>query len=104
MPTSDRNASLQFCNNIKAPQSRTFEFTSILLQSISNDISDSINWKDKDSFLSKEQPALGIDIKLTSNSWSPTNFIKIISYKSKYINSNVVEARNYQSKFPILDN
>ena len=31
LPTSDRNIFLQFGNNVKAPQVRTFEFTRILL-------------------------------------------------------------------------
>ena len=53
LPTSDRNTSLHFDNNIKVPQFRTCKFTRILLQSISNDISYSINWKGKYSFLSK---------------------------------------------------
>ena len=43
--TSDRNASLQFVNKVKEAPVRTFEFTRILLQYISDDISNSINWK-----------------------------------------------------------
>ena len=31
LPTSDRNASFQLCNKVKAPIVRTFEFTRILL-------------------------------------------------------------------------
>ena len=98
LPTSDRNTSLQFCNNVKALPIRTFEFTHILVQSISNDISDSISWKDKDSLYSKEETSLDTGIKLTSNSCSLNNCTKTISYKSIYVNYNIAE-----SKYPNLD-
>ena len=55
LPTSDRNSSLQFRNNVKAPHVRTIGFTRLLFQSTYNDISDSINWKDKHPLLSKEE-------------------------------------------------
>ena len=47
VPTSDRNASLQLSNNIKAPEVGNIEFTRVLFQFVLNDILDSINWKDK---------------------------------------------------------
>ena len=103
LPTSDRNASLQFFNEVKVPSVITFELTRILLQSISNDISDSINRKDKYAFLSKEYHSLDISVKLTSDGCSLNNCTIIISYKSICVNSNVVEASNYQSKYTIID-
>ena len=103
LPTSDRNIFLQFGNNVKAPQVRTFEYTRILLKSISNDISDSINRKDKYTFLSKEEFSLDISVKLTSDGCSLNNSTIIISYKSISVNSNVAEASNYQSQYTIID-
>ena len=54
LPASDRNALLQFINKIKAPPIRTFEFTHILFKSISDDISNATNWRDKDLLYYKE--------------------------------------------------
>ena len=64
---------------------------------------DSINWKDKDSFLSIEDRSLDIGVKLTSNSCSLNSYTEIISYKSTSVNYNVAEASNCQSKCSILD-
>ena len=76
LPFFNRNVWLQLGNNVKAAPVTTFEFTRILLQSISNDISDSINWKDKDSLNSKKERSLGISVKLTRNSCSLNNCTK----------------------------
>ena len=68
--TPHRNVSLQFINKVKAPPVRTFEFTRLLLQSIFDNISDSINGKDEDALYSKEEPSLDNSFKFTSYSWS----------------------------------
>ena len=91
VPTSDRNASLQLSNNIKAPEVGNIEFTRVLLQFVLNNILDSINQKDKDLFISKEIPPFDIAVKLTNNSYSLNNGSKIISYKSIYVNYNGVK-------------
>ena len=102
-PTPHRNVSLQFINKVKAPPVRTFEFTRLLLQSISDNISDSNNGKDEDALYSKEEPSLDNSVKLTSNSCSLNIRTKTISCKSTSISSNNSKASNCQSKYPILD-
>ena len=87
LPTSDRNASLQFFNEVKVPSVITFELTRILLQSISNVISGSNNWKDKDSLNSKNNTSHGNSVILTGNNYSINDCTKIISYKSISISS-----------------
>ena len=101
--TSDRNASLQFVNKVKAPSVSTVKFIRILLPSISNDTSDSTTWKDKDSLHTKEELSLDNSATLTSNSCSLNNCTKAISYKSTSINSNDTKASNCQAKYTILD-
>ena len=88
---------------MKGQPNRTFEFTRILLQSIFDNISDSINWKDKDSLHSKEELSPNNNVKSTSNSCSTNDCTKIISHKSISDNSIDAQASNYQFKYPILD-
>ena len=85
LPTTDDNALLQFGNKVKVLPVRKFESIHILFQSVSDDISDSIDGKDKDSWQSKEKLWLDNSLKLTSNSCSLNNCAKIISYKSTSI-------------------
>ena len=70
---------LQFGNKVKVLPVRKFESTRILFQSVSDDISDSIDGKDKDSWQSKEKLWLDNSFKLTSNSCSLNNCAKIIT-------------------------
>ena len=65
LPTSDRNVSLQFSNKVKAPLVRTFEFSRILLQCISDDISDSNDWSKKIHYILKEISSLKIKERLS---------------------------------------
>ena len=88
---------------MKVQPNRTFEFTRILLQSIFDNISDSINWKNKDSLHSKEELSLDNNVKLTSNSCSTNYCTKKISHKSTSDSSIDTQASNYQFKCPILD-
>ena len=67
-------------------------------------MTDSINWKDKDSLYSKEEPVLDNSVKLTINSYSLNNCTKTISYKSTSVSSNDAQSGNFQSKYLILDN
>ena len=85
LPISDRNVSLQFSNKVKSPPVRTFEYTCILLQSIFDDMSDLINWKDEDWLYSKEEFSLDNSVLLTSNSWYLNNCTKVISSNVWYL-------------------
>ena len=57
-------------------------------------MTDSINWKDKDSLYSKEEPVLDNSVKLTINSYSLNNCTRTISYKSTSVSSNHLKGNN----------